>query len=300
MKLIAIIGILWLSMWTPGHSQFNGCSAGFCGPRAPAPFVPCGGYQGPGDVIPGAVAGYSLRAWTAALCGNRVANVCVSGTCADMLSSTSTGLLVPQLINGTTCPAAGCTVHTLYEQTIGNNCTSANCDLVQATAIDQPVLVASCSGTMPCMKFTGGTSSFLQNTNGLTAVAQPLTMTVVSAAGGLATGTSFSGGGGPPTIVNPTVNDISADCGSGTATFATTTGPFYAYALVCNSGSSTLYQNASAMLTRDWGGTLSLSGNIFTGYNANNLEIAEIGVWSGAQTASVSALSANERAYGSF
>jgi hypothetical protein len=117
-----------------------------------------GGYTGPADAISANLLGcWSLRACSSATRGNKVANVCVSGTCADMLSSASTGDLVSQTINGTVCPSSGtgCLIKTVYFQTGSLACTP-NCDLTQATVANQPYLTTVCGSLTKtfCVQFT--------------------------------------------------------------------------------------------------------------------------------------------------
>jgi hypothetical protein len=118
-------------------------------PDAPAPSA-CGLYEGPGDLNPAAAWG-GLRAYSNATCGGRFANVCVQvsmvDTCADMVTSASTGQVVPQTIGGTTCPEStgACTIKLSYDQTLGNNC-SGSCDQAQNTVADQFQFLTAASG----------------------------------------------------------------------------------------------------------------------------------------------------------
>jgi hypothetical protein len=81
---------------------------------------PAAAYKGPDDVTTWQ-AFWSLRAYSAATRGTKLANVCnstggVDVGCADMLSDAVTGNLVSATISGITCPGANCTVKTLYDQ----------------------------------------------------------------------------------------------------------------------------------------------------------------------------------------
>ena len=112
-------------------------------------------FVGAGDVVPGALLYYGLRAYNFATAGARVANVCnASATCADV-ATTPTGLFNVASAKGSPlfCGAAGgqCNVKTLYNQIIATTCSGGSCDLTQATAGQRPTLVFNCIGTLPCM-----------------------------------------------------------------------------------------------------------------------------------------------------
>src|ERR1700675_469561 len=145
------------------HAQFNGCPAGFCSPPAigGAPAA----YTGPGDVISGWFAWYGLRAYSAAYAtaNGKLINVLLttnSHTC-DILTNAATG----GFGNTANCSTGGdngqsassfcgsnCTVVTAYDQSGGNNCSSAACDATQDNTGKQPALVFNCLNTsLPCM-----------------------------------------------------------------------------------------------------------------------------------------------------
>lgn len=125
----------------------------------------CGGYIGPGDIANGAVVGVAIRAWTASICGARFANITVSGVSADMLTSASTGALVPQTINGSVCPNASTTLCVLtkwYDQTLSNAC-SGSCDMVKTSTETLGVLTTTCPLPLTaCIVFPTSASTFNQ------------------------------------------------------------------------------------------------------------------------------------------
>ena len=92
----------------------------------------------PGDLGYGTPrAFYGFRCYTYAYSGD-VADIwdAATGSTTETLITCSNGSLVatsPTAI-ATTC-AAGCVVKKLYDQSAGNNCASASCDLVGATAV---------------------------------------------------------------------------------------------------------------------------------------------------------------------
>ena len=127
-----------------------------CSPRGlNASVTACAGV---GDLAP-AYAWGGVRAYSSGTCGARFANVCssltVGGTdlaCADMLTSSTTGAVVPQVIGGVTCPnsAGTCSIKILYDQTLGGNC-GGSCDLLQSTPSDRFQFVTSTPPAAPCL-----------------------------------------------------------------------------------------------------------------------------------------------------
>jgi hypothetical protein len=169
--LIALAGIALVSVPAPAHAfgcngwQIMGAGGNGCNSSIG------GAYTGPGDVATWKVF-WSLRAYSAATRGNRLANVCnstggVDVGCADMLSDATTGNLVSATISGIPCPGANCTVKTLYDISGQNFCTNgtAPCDVTQATVSKRPTLTANCINTsLPCMTFVSTGPQFLAAT----------------------------------------------------------------------------------------------------------------------------------------
>ena len=79
------------------------------------------GYQGPGNIVSGAFAAWSLRAYNSAALGKKVINVCNVGdvACADLSSDPTTGKLVISTIGGSSCSVITCTVKTINDQSGG-------------------------------------------------------------------------------------------------------------------------------------------------------------------------------------
>ena len=136
-------------------------------------------YTGPGDVASGFVTFWSnSRAYSSAKRGSAIINVCNStgGTdvgCADMVTSATTGILVPATISGISCPGANCTVKTYYDQVGSNNCT-------QATIANRLTLTASQFGSIPGGSGGGGTTSTIVYNCTAIAQATPWSMYSVS------------------------------------------------------------------------------------------------------------------------
>jgi hypothetical protein len=174
--LIALAAIA-LGVCTPASAQ----SIGFRTAILSKP--PAAAYKGPGDVTTWQVF-WSLRAYSAATRGTKLANVCnstggVDVGCADMLSDAVTGNLVSATVSGITCPGANCTVKTLYDQ-VGTFC-SGPCDVTNATVANRPTLTANCvNTTLPCMTFVAANSQFLHTASTAPVQAQPLTLSWVA------------------------------------------------------------------------------------------------------------------------
>lgn len=75
-----------------------------------------------------------------------------------------------------------------YDQTVGNACGGASCDVAQATAANQPTITLSCLGSSNCMKSTS-TSIALASANNITPASGTVSFSVV---GNRAAGTGSS------------------------------------------------------------------------------------------------------------
>lgn len=147
-------------------------------------------YQGPGDLLGGATAWYGLRAYNSvyAKAGGQLARLhrlsddqqCdinsasnggfgVTGNC-DQVAANGLGVTA-------FCGATTCVIVAMYDQTIGNKCSAASCDLRQTIVSSQPTLMLNCLGTLPCVKLVG-----VQQFSTVKAFAQAQPFTVVVAA----------------------------------------------------------------------------------------------------------------------
>jgi hypothetical protein len=197
-----------------------GDTQGIDNPKASA----AAGFAGPLDVIASATACYSLRACSAALRGTKAVNACNSTSggdvCVDLLTHPTTGNLVSQAVNGGTCPGALCTIKTWYDQTAGNACNAASCDLTQATVASRQTLVANVLGSLPAAHSNGATPQAAAAANGI-ALNQPISMSVVARR---TTGTSLGlilGAGNAP-------NNLAFDASTNVGMFSSATVDFSA------------------------------------------------------------------------
>jgi hypothetical protein len=290
-------------------AQFNGCAPGFCGSYAGAVAGTCAtmGYQGAGDIIGGAAIGVSLQAWTQALCGTKVANVCVSGVCADMFSSTSNGTLVSQNINGTVCPAAStssCQIATWYNQPSGTACTGP-CDMVTPGGANRPVLTTNCPSPLAvCVISTdSGTATYLHAAGNIT-LTPPYTIVGVTnyVAGGTYAQYYFGVFGGGYLQHGGVASNTIVSCNGGTtATGYTgvTDGTWYSQLGICGSASTyNLYVDGSPQTAVAWTPS-TIPGVPFVTYvytsGSEAMYSTEIGFWNSDVTSSAAALTLNQR-----
>src|SRR5216683_1726730 len=153
-KLSSLLTALFSLVWLTG--------AGWLPLAVPSGVQP---FTGAGDVVGGAAAWWGLQSYNATTRGTKAVNACnstggVDVGCADLLTNSSTGLLVAATVSGITCPGANCTVKIAYDQSGANNCSGSPCDASQATVANRPTLAASCIGSLPCMQ-CNGTSQIL-------------------------------------------------------------------------------------------------------------------------------------------
>src|SRR5215472_3994283 len=97
------------------------------------------GYCGPGDLAT-YTHWYGVRAYSSTTTGRPLVNVCVSGTCQDLVSNSS-GDIQSATVNGKTCPSprtvypSTCFVAKWYDQV-------GSATLAQSSSTNQPWLVA--------------------------------------------------------------------------------------------------------------------------------------------------------------
>lgn len=305
MKRLAAALALVLALCAPGRAQLM--STGIGQGDAGGAVAVCGGYVGPGDVATGASIGASLRAWTAATCGNRFANVCVSGTCADMLTSATTGAIVAQTINGTACPAAStsaCVVNKWYDQTASGACTGS-CDFVQTGTEQRGILTTTCISPLTvCVLFPTSTSTFLQVAGNIT-LSAPFSVMAVDTI-------TFSGSSSPAYVGfnnngllghSTAANETAYTCDAVAISLPTTSdGTWYSQIVQCAASTYNLYIDGAPQSALAWTATSTPYQVYIGGIFASGPVIyeVEVGIWKSDITASASALSANQRAYWGF
>lgn len=268
-------------------------------------------YTGPGDVVSGAKMWWGLRAYSLATVATRIANICnaADANCADV-NSLSNGNFDVATATGAplNCGGAGgtCTVKTLYDQTTGNNCTAATCDLTQATIGSRPTLTFNCIGSLPCMTFNGiGTR--LSSINSATSVSQPFTFSTVAnstATGAQQSVLQYSGGSSAQLgYRNSAANQVFGYAGTVLAATATD-GSYHALQAVLNGASSDM--NVDGTQTTGAGGASVMSSGFALGATTGATQwlsgtVTEAGAWNAAfSSGQSSSMSTNQHSYWGF
>lgn len=147
-------------------------------PKAPAPT-----YTGPGDIVT-LDHFWGLRAASAAAAAAHVNAVRLRRTSDN--AETDITVLSNGTIDAATiashCAATTCFVAKWYDQIGSVICNGgvSTCEMVQATAGNQPELITSCDGLAYCIRFTAATAHCLRATKNDNADAQPYSMTAVT------------------------------------------------------------------------------------------------------------------------
>jgi hypothetical protein len=175
-------------------------------------------------------------------------------------------------------------VTTMYDQTGGNKCASAACDLLQATAGNQPSLIMNCIDGMPCVQFTASTIS-LASANNFT----PTSVESFSAVGEEVSGTANpifirSGASGQNQLahVNGTANQWALVIGGSNLAATATDAAWHAANAVSQSGTNNTILNIDGTETT---GTKTLSTSAgppaMLGAASTTDDLAEAGFWDG-------------------
>ena len=131
-----------------------------------------GGYQGSGDAASGAVRYYSLRGYNCAY--STGANNALTVRRADNNSTYPVVILNTGSLDVANA-SANCAGTTCFVSTLNDQVGTAN--LVQATAANQPQLVFSCKGSLPCLQYNGN-SMTMSGTIG--SISPPLSYSLVA------------------------------------------------------------------------------------------------------------------------
>jgi hypothetical protein len=248
---VAIVGLL-CALAFGAQAQNSLFTLGVGSITPPPPTCTSLGYVGPADVsgFTSPLAWNGIWAYKASYCGSKFANVCVSGTCADMLTSATTGAPVSQTINGTVCPnssTTACQVANLYDQPALDNC-SGSCDLVNGTSGLQPVLTTTCAtGASVCLLMPSSGTPYLLAAGSMT-LAQPYSIIMPSVLTSASSAATLIGLNGANNFLNfLSTSQVNFSCGSAN-TFSTTTTGWQDYEIICAAAASTndfLYINGN-------------------------------------------------------
>jgi hypothetical protein len=307
-----IIVCIWLVLTGPalaatitpqvggGIGQFDGGISGInSGPAV------CGGYQGPGNIIPSAVMGFALRAWSASLCGQAFAQITVSGVSADMLTSATTGAIVPQTINGTLCPAASttaCVVTKWYDQLKSNACTGS-CDMAQGAGDNLPVLTTTCPTPLAVCIYSLDAAPFtiLQAAANIT-LTQPYSLMAFAqfTSSGTRGGTYF-GADGSGIYHGAGANETDASCNGQSQVISGVIGDnaWNSLLLDCGPAAQSLYSNGSQAASAAYtpASTTAVPFLLYTASTGNAFYETEAGLWGYEVSAAAVALNNNQKLY---
>jgi hypothetical protein len=283
-----------------------------------------GGYSGPNDLGFGAAtAWFGFRCFGTAYTGN-VADivdastgsttgsrlVCsAGGTVSALVSASACTFVTGNVCSAiaTTCLVA-CNVVTLYDQTAGNNCTSATCNVTQATNASRPAFLfqsASCgtNSGLSCMQCPATPAATpLQSATALGSTAQTYFMSLVynSTASG---GQDYATTGGVSLIDHgAAANTVRISTGgTNTATVTATDSTWHAIQATF-AGSASVIDLDGSSTTGLSAGAGAASGK-FTLCSSTSATgpmtgfIAEFGMWPSASTFSNSTMTTNQQAF---
>jgi Alpha-L-arabinofuranosidase B, catalytic len=290
--LAALLAVL---LPASAHAQFNnncGGTSSFCQPKG------AGGaaYVGPGDLVSGAAAAYSVRCYTASQAGaSQAINIrrASDNTAEDIGFTSSCNLNVAAAT--TFCVSTTCFVATWYDLSgNGQNAT-------QATAAMQPQLVlanASING-QPSPVFAGAQNMTFTGPS----LTQPFTFMAVAERNGAVTNNSevLSASGAVAFSFASATGSFLVFAGNSVTATGLTESVAHAFGGLFNSTASEVAVDGSTAATGNANtagtGTAYIIGNISGGGQALTGLIPEIIVYSGNQSASFAAIRANQKSY---
>lgn len=244
-------------------------------------------YTGPGDIAPGAIGAWMLRAYSAATIGTNCVRLRKSsGGELDFVTLSDGSLDMPSI--NTWRGADQVFLRTVYDQTgiVG--------DAVQATTGSQLELIPSGLGSLPVLRENGGTKSAV--TPSITR-AQPFTVSTVAKYDGIAgryavfgdAGATIYGGRRGGGVIFNAASEISVTVANGWHTAQS----------VFNGASSDLYVDGATNPSNP--GTAGFGSALILGSDGSGAiwisDFAEVIMWPSDIGASKSPVNANQRAY---
>lgn len=269
-------------------------------------------YRGPGDLGFGAVAAfYSFRCYSSSYSGN-VADIwdgATGSTTETTITCDGHGNLVvtsPTAI-ATTC-AVSCKVKTLYDQTTGNQCASASCDITQATNSARPPFLyqsATCgANSRSCMQCVSANSVLMASANSLT-----LSQTIyVSSVFDFTVNTNEAAfwnlTAGSVSVWHGSANQVLLYAGTVATNQTVNDNTWHTHQATFNSSSSAAYIDGSSTTglnpgTAGSAGKIRLCTNGTTTIYADGY-VAEVGIWPSTSTFSASSLYTNQHNWYGF
>lgn len=315
---ILAVGLFLAGVWCVSASaQFKG-GAGFGTPGFTSPAASGGAsYNGPGDIVSGALGWWGLRCYNNAYSGN-VADIVDSGTgnttgtrlqCASGVVSALVSGSACTFVTGNACSplattcAVACLVPTLYDQS-GNSLTMVSAGGGGAPT-SAPKIILNNLGTLPSVQCIVSSGHWMRNA-GITQ-AQGLQISYVSNRNNNTTtlqrGVFASNGVSIYVGYSSSLATAEINAGS-SADLGATDNAFHAYQAGFNGASSNLMIDGTANTglsvgTAGLSGTMSICGNTF----AANFDgyFQEVGIWAGLFSGpNETAMNNNQRAYWGF
>lgn len=271
MKRVLLAGWLTLLLTVLGQAQFFNPPLIFSGSVV---------YQGPGDVVSGALAWYGFRAYSLAKAGNKAVNLVRASDSATQDINTLASGSFDAASAATFCAATTCKVVTWYDQTQGTSCvTGVACDNTQSMDATRATYTALALSSKPCATFSG--SNAYASTALASTTSQPVSHSFVTER----TGANTSIG-----AVLDTNNTVTSGFNSGTntliffagsvATATATDGAFHAVNVAYNGASSSV--NVDGSSTSISTGASTTLGVVRLGFdNVHFLTgiLCEAGIW---------------------
>lgn len=266
------------------------------------------GYQGLGDVTPGATVYYGTRGYNAAYSAKAI-QVCLPADTACNDATISSGNLVLNAAQSTCNNSTViCTAKVIYDQ-IGTACSGA-CDITQTTEASRYKVVFNAVGTWTCLSATSS-QLYASSASALgSSLSQPFTYVATAMRNNGTTasqgviGDSTSGGS---IGFGTAVNTASIYAGGGGAPNITgiADNSFHALQSVVQGATTTFYADGTLTSpTSSNPGTSSFAGAVRLGTDVfgNKLQgfFCEATLYSGDQSAGFSARNSNIHTYGGF
>lgn len=263
--------------------------------RGPIALPPVVTYQGPGDIVAGAVGWWGLRAYSSAQTTGSQAAIDIvktsDGSAPMTINILSTGALDVATIAGL---GYGVSVTKWYDQT-GNGQ-----DLTQSTLANMPVLTLSAIGALPTLTLIG-TKSF---TKTLFTETQPATVTAFTRCIDTTAGTQtvFTCTSYAMTLDNgqPLGGPIAPQMvgsGGSLSGYPKSINTWYAIAGLYNSTSSDFRFDGTSVATGDVGTGAPSNQTITVGGTLSNFNVCEIGTWQSTFSGQFGNMSTNQHTY---
>lgn len=268
----------------------------------PAPVV--SGYQGPGDIVAGALFWGGLRAYSAAQCTGSVAAIRIvkssDGTAGQDINILANGKLDVATIGALGYPVS---VTTIYDQS------GAGLHLTQGTLIKMPSLNLTGIGALPTMEFIDGSENqTLFNATGIGAQSQPNSFSIVFRRN---TVNNYQGylmdSASNGVMTDNAANGMLLYNGSGLGVVPATDGAFHAAQLIeDNSGAGSYgYVDGTNTAVSLGANTGWAAGEIRIGQNGTrstpNMALCEVGIWHTAfSTGNSAAMNTNQHTAWAF